>query len=79
MAKSRYWNGRRGSGQEVLYNDSNKIRELYEEVVQKELENGSTAVAYNTTIRLRGTNILADMCFCMTSELLSARFVYLSI
>ena len=71
MAESRYQNRRRESGLareytdplEVLYNDSNKVREVYKEVVQKELENGSTAVAHNTTIRLQATNILADMCF----------------
>ena len=70
MAKSRYRNRRRESGLareytdplEVLYNDSNKVRDVYEEVVQKELENGSTGVAYNTTIHHQAANILVDMC-----------------
>lgn len=48
---------------EVLYKDTKKAQEVYDEVVQKELENGSTTVAYNTTHHYQATNILADMCF----------------
>lgn len=47
---------------EVLYKDNAKAYEVYSEVVQKELENGSTTVAYNTTLHYQATNILADMC-----------------
>lgn len=48
---------------EVLYKNNSKAQEVYSEVVQKELENGSTTVAYNTTIHYEATNILADVCF----------------
>lgn len=47
---------------EVLYADNDKARDVYSEVVQKELENGSTTVAYNTSHHYEATNILADMC-----------------
>lgn len=47
---------------EVLYADNDKARDVYDEVVRKELENGSTTVAYNTSHHAEATNILADMC-----------------
>jgi guanine deaminase len=47
---------------EVQYKDTNRARRVYSEMVQKELENGSTTVAYNSTIHYEATNILSDMC-----------------
>ena len=86
MAKSRYRNERWGCGLareytdslEVLYKESDKVREVYEEVVQEVLENGSTAVAHNTTIRLQAPISWLTCASSMTSELLLAKFVYLS-
>jgi guanine deaminase len=47
---------------EASYSDNDKARRVYSELVQKELELGSTTVAYNSTIHYEATNILADMC-----------------
>lgn len=47
---------------EASYRDSEKARRVYSEMVQKELELGTTTVAYNSTIHYEATNILADMC-----------------
>ena len=66
VAKSRYRNRRRESGLareytnplEVLHNDTNKVREVYKEVIQKELENGSTGVTYNMKIHHQATYIM---------------------
>jgi guanine deaminase len=46
---------------EVSYSDSNKARRVYSELVQKELDLGTTTCAYNSTIHYQATNILADM------------------
>ncbi len=47
---------------EASYRDNGKARRVYDEMVQKELENGSTTVAYNSSIHAEATNILSDMC-----------------
>lgn len=47
---------------EASYKDNDKARRVYSEMVQKELELGSTTVAYNSTIHYEATNILADLC-----------------
>ena len=47
---------------EASYKDNDKARRVYNEMVQKELENGSTTVAYNSSPHYQATNILADMC-----------------
>ncbi|RDW73632.1 guanine deaminase [Coleophoma crateriformis] len=47
---------------EASYSDNEKAKRVYSELVQKELELGSTTVAYNSTIHYQATNILADMC-----------------
>jgi guanine deaminase len=47
---------------EASYGDNQKARRVYSELVQKELELGSTTVAYNSSIHVEATNILADMC-----------------
>lgn len=47
---------------EASYKDNDKARSVYDEMVQKELENGSTTVAYNSSAHYQATNILADMC-----------------
>lgn len=47
---------------EESYKDNEKAKRVYSEMVQKELELGSTTVAYNSTIHYEATNILADTC-----------------
>ncbi|KAJ9611383.1 hypothetical protein H2200_004567 [Cladophialophora chaetospira] len=47
---------------EASYADTSKARRVYREMVQKELENGSTTVAYNSSIHPDATNVLADTC-----------------
>jgi guanine deaminase len=47
---------------EASYSDTSKAYRVYREMVQKELENGSTTVAYNSSIHYRATNVLADTC-----------------
>ncbi|CZR53975.1 uncharacterized protein PAC_03858 [Phialocephala subalpina] len=47
---------------EASYSDNEKARRVYSELVQKELELGTTTCAYNSTIHYQATNILADMC-----------------
>jgi guanine deaminase len=47
---------------EASYSDTSKAKRVYSQLVQKELEMGTTTVAYNTTIHTDSTNILADMC-----------------
>ena len=47
---------------EASYADTSKAKRVYSQLVQKELEIGTTTVAYNTTIHAESTNILADMC-----------------
>lgn len=47
---------------EASYRDNDKAKRVYSEMVQKELELGTTTVAYNSSIHYQATNILADMC-----------------
>ena len=47
---------------EASYSDTLKAERVYSQLVRKELEIGTTTVAYNTTIHAGSTNILADMC-----------------
>ncbi|KAF2112234.1 hypothetical protein BDV96DRAFT_580381 [Lophiotrema nucula] len=47
---------------EASYKDTDKARRVYDEMVQKELEMGSTTVAYNSSIQVEATNVLADTC-----------------
>lgn len=47
---------------EASYSDNEKAKRVYSEVVQKELDLGTTTVAYNSSIHYEATNILADMC-----------------
>ncbi|KAL9620777.1 MAG: hypothetical protein Q9160_004677 [Pyrenula sp. 1 TL-2023] len=47
---------------EVSYSDNKKANRVYSEMVQKQLELGTTTCAYNSTIHYEATNILADMC-----------------
>lgn len=47
---------------EASYKDTDKARRVYDEMVQKELENGSTTVAYNSSIHADATNVLSDTC-----------------
>ena len=47
---------------EASYRDTRKAGQVYSELVQKELELGTTTVAYNSTIHAEATNLLADMC-----------------
>jgi guanine deaminase len=47
---------------EASYADTAKARRVYRDMVQKELENGSTTVAYNSSIHADATNVLADTC-----------------
>jgi guanine deaminase len=47
---------------EASYSDNDKARRVYSELVQKELELGTTTCAYNSTIHHEATGILADMC-----------------
>ncbi|MCJ1232646.1 hypothetical protein MMC14_000599 [Varicellaria rhodocarpa] len=47
---------------EASYEDNDKAIRVYREMVRKELENGSTTVAYNSSIHYQATNILAKMC-----------------
>jgi guanine deaminase len=48
---------------EKSYEDNEKAKRVYSEMVQKELELGTTTCAYNSTIHFEATNILADMCY----------------
>lgn len=47
---------------EASYADSNKAKRVYDKLVQTTLALGTTTVAYNSTIHLEATNILADTC-----------------
>jgi guanine deaminase len=47
---------------EESYKDNEKVMRVYSEMVQKELELGTTTCVYNSTIHFKATNILADMC-----------------
>lgn len=47
---------------EASYVDTSKAHRVYREMVRKELENGSTTVAYNSSIHPAATNVLADIC-----------------
>jgi guanine deaminase len=47
---------------EHSYKDTDKAKKVYDEMVQKLLENGSTTVAYNSSPHWEATNVLADMC-----------------
>ena len=47
---------------EESYKDTDKAKRVYSEMVQKELELGTTTCAYNSSIHYQATNILADMC-----------------
>ncbi|OAL28781.1 hypothetical protein AYO22_02646 [Fonsecaea multimorphosa] len=47
---------------EASYADTSKAHRVYREMVAKELENGSTTVAYNSSIHPDATNVLADTC-----------------
>ncbi|KAK4946306.1 hypothetical protein LTR10_014504 [Elasticomyces elasticus] len=47
---------------EASYSDTSKAHRVYREMVAKELENGSTTVAYNSSIHPDATNVLADTC-----------------
>ncbi|CZR67588.1 related to guanine deaminase [Phialocephala subalpina] len=47
---------------EHSYKDTNKARRVYDEMVQKLLENGTTMAAYNSSPHWEATNVLADMC-----------------
>ncbi|KAH0842799.1 putative guanine deaminase [Fonsecaea pedrosoi] len=47
---------------EASYADTAKAHRVYREMVQRELENGSTTVAYNSSIHPDATNVLADTC-----------------
>lgn len=47
---------------EESYHDNKKAKRVYTELVQKELQLGTTTCAYNSTIHSDATNILADMC-----------------
>ena len=47
---------------EASYSDTSKAHQVYREMVRKELENGSTTVAYNSSIHPDATNVLADTC-----------------
>ncbi|EXJ59898.1 hypothetical protein A1O7_04045 [Cladophialophora yegresii CBS 114405] len=47
---------------EASYTDTAKAHRVYREMVRKELDNGSTTVAYNSSIHREATNVLADTC-----------------
>lgn len=47
---------------EASYADTSKAHRVYREMVRKELENGSTTVAYNSSIHADATNVLASTC-----------------
>lgn len=47
---------------EASYSDNEKAKRVYSEMVQKQLELGTTTCAYNSTIHYQATNILADIC-----------------
>ncbi len=47
---------------EASYSVTSKAHRVYREMVAKELENGSTTVAYNSSIHPAATNVLADTC-----------------
>jgi guanine deaminase len=47
---------------EASYSDTSKAHRVYREMVQRELANGSTTVAYNSSIHADATNVLADIC-----------------
>lgn len=48
---------------EKQFKDENIARSVYDKVVKKTLENGTTTCAYYSTIHVGATNILADCCF----------------
>ncbi|OAP57274.1 guanine deaminase [Fonsecaea erecta] len=50
---------------EASYADTAKAHRVYGEMVRKELENGSTTVAYNSSIHPDATNVLADTCLAL--------------
>ena len=47
---------------EASYKDTDKAKRVYSEMVQRELELGTTTCAYNSSIHYEATNVLADMC-----------------
>lgn len=47
---------------EESYHDTKKATQVYSEMVQKELQLGTTTCAYNSTIHAEATNILANIC-----------------
>lgn len=47
---------------EASYSDTGKARRVYREMVRRELANGSTTVAYNSSIHPAATEVLADLC-----------------
>ena len=47
---------------EASYSDTAKAKRVYHSMVGKLLENGSTTVAYNSSIHAKATNVLVDMC-----------------
>ena len=47
---------------EASYSDTAKAKRVYSEMVAKELENGSTTVAYNSSIHAAATKVLVDAC-----------------
>lgn len=47
---------------EESYHDVEKAKRVYDELVRKELDLGTTTVAYNSSIHAEATNILADKC-----------------
>jgi guanine deaminase len=47
---------------EASYSDISKAKRVYDEMVRKELDLGSTTVAYNSSTHVEATNVLADSC-----------------
>lgn len=47
---------------EESYHDVDKAKRVYDEMVRKELDLGTTTCAYNSSIHAPATNILADTC-----------------
>jgi guanine deaminase len=47
---------------EASYSDVSKAHRVYREMVARELANGSTTVAYNSSIHAEATEVLADIC-----------------
>ena len=47
---------------EASFSDTSKAHRVYRKMVERELANGSTTVAYNSSIHADATNVLADIC-----------------